>query len=70
MNLALLIMSLALLALYLSQCVYLIVSFFVYSFILICFYYYYYCYYYYYYYFAQNRLYKKIIYDKVSLSFC
>ena len=65
MNLALLIMSLALLALYLSQCVYLIVSFFVYSFILTCFYYYYY-----YYYFAQNRLYKKIIYDKVSLSFC
>ena len=63
MNLALLIMSLALLALYLSQCVYLIVSFFVYSFILTCFYYYYY-------YFAQNRLYKKIIYDKVSLSFC
>ena len=60
MNLALLIMSLALLALYLSQCVYLIVSFFVYSFILICFYYYYYCYYYYYYYyyyyFVQNRL--------------
>ena len=57
MNLALLIRSLAVLALYLFQCVYLIVSFFVYSFILICFYYYYYCYYYYYYYyFVQNRL--------------